>query len=135
MTAAHHGKRILIIDDDFVTQELMSTLLASDGYRVAAACNGVDAIARLRAYEKPDLILLDLKMPVMDGCRFCQVRQEDQALAAIPVVLLSGMPDVAAQAARLGAWGFLQKPVDVVDLLHALRQCCGQREPAATLTI
>jgi CheY-like chemotaxis protein len=132
MSAAtsHHGKRILIIDDDFVTQETMSTLLAGDGYRVAAACNGRDAIERLRAYEKPDVILLDLKMPVMDGCAFCQARQQDKVLAAIPVVIVSGLPDVAEQAAALGAQHHLQKPIDVVALLCMVRQCCAGKSEA-----
>ena len=128
MAAAAVGKRILIIDDDFVTQEMMSTLLASSGYRVAAACNGKDAIERLNAYEKPDLILLDLKMPVMDGSHFCQARQQDKALASIPVLILSGLPDVEKQAAKLGAAGYLQKPIDIVELLGLLRQCGGKQE-------
>jgi CheY-like chemotaxis protein len=128
MAAATVGKRILIIDDDFVTQEMMSTLLASSGYRVAAACNGQDAFERLNTYEKPDLILLDLKMPVMDGSHFCQARQQDKALAAIPVVILSGLPDVEKQAARLGAAGYLQKPVDIVTLLGMLHQHCQKQE-------
>jgi CheY-like chemotaxis protein len=119
------GRRILIIDDDFVTQEMMSTILAGDGYRVAAASNGRDAIERLRACEKPDVILLDLKMPVMDGCAFCRAREQDKSLASIPVVILSGLPDVAERAASLGAVAYLQKPVDVVALLGELRRCCS----------
>ncbi len=133
MAATHHGKRLLIIDDDFITQESMSTLLASDGYRVATACNGQDALERLHGYEKPDLILLDLKMPVMDGCHFCAARQKDVRLASIPVVIVSGMSDVAEQAAALGAARYLQKPVDVVELLHALRECCGKKAAGVTV--
>jgi CheY-like chemotaxis protein len=131
MAATHTGKRVLVIDDNFVTQETMSTLLASYGYRVAAACNGRDAITRLNCYEKPDLILLDLKMPVMDGCRFCEARQKDKVLASIPVVIVSGLPDVAKQAADLGAVGYLQKPVDIVALLSTLEQCCPKSEATA----
>jgi CheY-like chemotaxis protein len=128
MAAIHTGKRVLVIDDDFVTQETVSTLLASYGYRVAAACNGKDAITRLNCYEKPDLILLDLKMPVMDGCRFCETRQQDKVLASIPVVIVSGLPDVAKQAAALGAAGYLQKPIDITVLLGMLEKCCTKQE-------
>src|SRR5262245_53362136 len=71
----HAGKRVLVVDDDFATREMMSLLLASDGYRVATACNGADAIDRLRGFERPDLIILDLKMPKMDGCAFCDQRK------------------------------------------------------------
>jgi two-component system cell cycle response regulator len=122
--AAQSGKRILIIDDDIVTQEAMSTILAGDGHRVAAACNGQDALQRLLAYEKPDLILLDLKMPVMDGCSFCRARSQNKELASIPVVIISAMPDGAEQAAALGAVLYLAKPIDVVTLLSELRRCC-----------
>jgi CheY-like chemotaxis protein len=127
--APHTGRRVLVIDDDIVTQEMMSVLLAGDGYRVAAACNGADALERLRTYEKPDLIVLDLKMPVMDGCAFCQARRQDKELASIPVVVLSAARDVAEQAAALGATVYLQKPVDCVTILNTVRRCC-QPEPA-----
>jgi CheY-like chemotaxis protein len=130
MAAAHTGKRILIIDDDVVALEMMSTILAGDGYRVAAACNGLDAIERLHTYEKPDLIVLDLKMPIMDGCHFCQARLKDKELASIPIVILSAAADVAEQAAALGADLHLQKPVDVVTLLNAVRRYCSPQPEA-----
>jgi CheY-like chemotaxis protein len=123
-TTASAGKRILIIDDDITTQEMMSTVLAYEGYRVAAARNGLDALDRLLAYEKPDLILLDLRMPGMDGAAFCRARQQNKELATIPVVVLSALEDVAEQAAALGVAAYLRKPVDTVLLLSTLRQHC-----------
>jgi CheY-like chemotaxis protein len=131
--AAHTGKRVLIIDDDFLAQESMSTLLAGDGYRVAAASNGLDALERLRHYEKPDVILLDLKMPVMDGCRFCAERRQDKELALIPVVIVSGMSDAAEQCAALGAMACLIKPIDAVSLLATVRRCCTPVAQAGSL--
>jgi CheY-like chemotaxis protein len=129
--APQAGKRILLIDDDFTTREVMSVLLAGDGYRVSVAANGAEALERLRAHERPELILLDMKMPVMDGCSFCEHRRRDPELAAIPIVVLSALPDAAEQAAPYGVALCLQKPVDAVDLLVALRQCCaGKGAPA-----
>jgi CheY-like chemotaxis protein len=125
MVAAPLGKRVLVIDDDFATREMLSIVLAGDGYRVAAACNGADAFERLRSLGLPDLILLDLKMPVMDGCTFCRQRQQDQDLAAVPLLVLSAVPDSEKQVAALGATGFLRKPFDPIDLLTALRKCCS----------
>lgn len=84
VAAPHPRKRVLVVDDDFVTREMLSIVLAGDGYRVAAACNGEDALERLRSFERPDLILLDLKMPVMDGCTFCKERLQDRELAPSP---------------------------------------------------
>ena len=124
MATCHPGKRVLLIDDNIVTQEMMSMALAAGGYRVATASNGADALERLRDYERPSLILLDLSMPVMDGCAFCRQRQQDQALAAIPIVVLSAAGDVAEQASSLGAKTFLRKPVDLIDLLDAVRRHC-----------
>jgi CheY-like chemotaxis protein len=118
----HSGKRVLVIDDDFATREMLSVVLAGDGYRVAAACNGVDALERLRSFERPDLILLDLKMPVMDGCAFCRERGRDRELAAIPMLVLSAVADVEEQAAKVGATAYLRKPFDPVDLLVAVRK-------------
>jgi two-component system sensor histidine kinase ChiS len=124
------GKRILIIDDDITTQEMMSTVLAYEGYRVAAARDGSDGIDRLLAYEKPDLILLDLRMPGMDGAAFCHTRKQNIELAAIPLVVLSAADDVAEQATALGAAGYLRKPVDTVLLLNTLRQHCRLKAAA-----
>jgi CheY-like chemotaxis protein len=126
----HASKRVLVIDDDFATREMISLLLASDGYRVATACHGADALDRLKSFERPDLIVLDLQMPVMDGCAFCEERKRHPAWAGIPMVVLSALPDGAEQAASVGATAFLQKPVDNLQLLATLRQYCPPAEVA-----
>ncbi len=128
--APHAGKRVLVIDDDFATREMLSLVLASDGYRVATACNGVDALERLRGFERPDLILLDLKMPKMDGCTFCAERQKAADWVAIPMIVLSGVADGAEKARAIGAMAYLQKPVDTIHLLEALRKHCPIAELA-----
>jgi CheY-like chemotaxis protein len=117
-------KCVLLIDDNFITREAMSQLLGCDGYRVTTAANGADAIRLLHGHEKPDVILLDLIMPVMDGQAFCQQRQQDRELAAIPVVVLSSAGDVAEKAASLGAQTYLQKPFDTARLLDIVHRYC-----------
>ena len=129
MSTASAGKRILIVDDDMSTLEMMSAILGCEGYRVAAARNGLDGIDRLSVYEKPDLILLDLKMPGMDGQGFCGARRKHEGWESIPLVVISGAEDVAQQAAILGAVAYLQKPVDTVELLTVVRRHCGKPEP------
>jgi CheY-like chemotaxis protein len=124
------GKRILLIDDDFTTRECMSLLLAVEGYRVAVACNGADALERLKGAERPDLILLDLRMPVMDGGAFCERWRQAPDLASIPLVVISGLPDAPERAARLGATACLRKPIDNVALLVCLREACPACSPA-----
>src|SRR5262245_26424980 len=94
----HQGTRVLVVEDDIATREMITLVLAGEGYRVAAACNGADALERLKTFERPDVILLDLRMPVMDGCDFCRRRQEDPDLASIPVVVLTAVPDLIEEA-------------------------------------
>jgi CheY-like chemotaxis protein len=125
ITAAHPAKRVLLVDDNFVTRETMSLLLGGVGYQVVTAANGQDALERLRAHAPPNLILLDLDMPVMDGITFCQQRKKDDRFAAIPLVLVSSADDLAEKASSVGADSYLQKPVDSIQLLDVLRHCCG----------
>jgi CheY-like chemotaxis protein len=130
-TAAHPAKRVLLVDDNFVTRETMNLILAGAGYQVVTAANGQDALERLRAHESPNLILLDLDMPVMDGMTFCQRRKQDGRLAAIPLVLVSSADDLAEKASSVGADSYLQKPVDSIQLLDVLQRCCGAIHAAA----
>jgi len=123
MTAAVTHKRILLIDDNPLTRESISMLLAASGYCVALAANGADALQRLREHRKPDLILLDLAMPVLDGHDFRLRQQQDVDLAAIPIVVVSGAEHAEEEAAALGAAGCLHKPVDHGRLLDAIRRC------------
>ena len=123
MAALSH-KRILLIDDNPVTREAISMILAADGYCVALANNGADALHRLRAHRRPDLILLDLAMPVLDGQHFRREQQEDQALASIPILVFSGAEAADEEAVALGAAGCLHKPVDPGRLLEVVRRCC-----------
>jgi CheY-like chemotaxis protein len=123
-TGKFPDRRLLVVEDDFVSREVLSTILAGEGYRVATAANGAEGLERLHDKDRPSLILLDLNMPVMDGRTFCARRCCEQDLGNIPVVVLSSAGDVAEQAASLGAKRYLQKPVDIVLLLDAVRTCC-----------
>jgi len=119
------GKRLLVVEDDAFAREAMSTLLEAEGYQVASAANGREALGQLRGTILPDLILLDLVMPVMDGLEFCRQQRSDDRLAEIPVLIVSArdavLPDpfLAPQIV-----GHLVKPVLVDDLLAHVRQCC-----------
>jgi CheY-like chemotaxis protein len=124
MLAAHPGKCVMLVDDNFVVREAMSQVLGCDGYRVTTAANGADAFRRLHGHQKPDIILLDLNMPVMDGPTFRRQQQQNLDLAGVPVVLLSSAEDVAEKASSLGAETYLQKPVDTARLLDVIHRLC-----------
>jgi CheY-like chemotaxis protein len=121
-TAAH--KRVLLIDDSFVTQELLSMALAAEGYMVVMAGNGEEAMQRLRSCEPVDVILLDLSMPVMDGRHFREAQREQPRLAGIPTIVFSASAEAERTAGEIGAVGCLRKPVAVPELLDTLRRCC-----------
>ena len=120
---APHPKRVLIVEDNEVTRDVMAMILASDGYEVSTAANGRTALERLRGGERPCVILLDLMMPVMDGWQFREEQRRDSSLADIPVVVCTAAGE-AAQKSALGAAEVLGKPVEADDLLAAVRRQC-----------
>lgn len=108
---------VLVVDDDADLRDIYGTLLLEHGCDVAAACNGFEALAYLRTHRAPSLILLDVRMPVMDGGAFRREQARDRALRAIPVVVVTGetrSPDLLNVAAILG------KPLEAPDLIAAL---------------
>jgi CheY-like chemotaxis protein len=121
-TSARH-KRILLVDDNFVTQDVLSLALAADGYMVAVAANGQDAFERLQNCEPIDLILLDLCMPVMDGRGFREAQKTLPHLSGIPIIIFSGSDQAEGVAKELGAVGCLHKPVGTPELLETIRRC------------
>jgi CheY-like chemotaxis protein len=126
MATEHSGKAILVVEDDAVTRDAMTMILTEDGYSVASAANGQEALSQLRAARrgKPNLILLDLMMPVMNGWEFCQEQQKDPALKSIPVIVVSADGNVPQKAASIGVADYLLKPVDVEALLATVRRYC-----------
>lgn len=114
---------VLIIDDDAAIREALILALEDEGYQVQSANNGRDALDRLRrSPRKPDLILLDLMMPVMSGWDFRREQERDPELADIPVVVLSAdrslyARDGPATEHSVNARAYLAKPVDIDTLV------------------
>jgi CheY-like chemotaxis protein len=121
-TQPQGGKTILVVEDDTATREALGLILGAQGFTVLGAGNGQEALGLLRSGPHPDLILLDLMMPVMDGWQFRREQTQDPALSAIPVVILSADGNVRQKATALRADGYLQKPVEVDSLLEAIQQ-------------
>ena len=112
---------ILLVEDDDVTRDALTTLLEAAGYRVITAAHGREALDHLSGGPLPFLILLDLWMPVMDGGSFRKHQLQSPSLAAIPVVLLSAEEGLGRTAAALGAAGYFAKPIGIERLLDAIR--------------
>ena len=113
---------VLVIEDDEGLREMMAQLLTLEGFQTATVANGQEALAYLHASSKPEVILLDLMMPVMDGWEFRRHQQADPALAGVPVIVLSALDQ--ARAANVEATAFLKKPLDFDRLLDLVRQYC-----------
>jgi CheY-like chemotaxis protein len=110
-------KRILVVEDDPIILGAIQMVLKWEGYEVDCAGNGREALDQLRwAKAKPDLILLDVMMPVLDGVQFRRQQKSDPALKDIPVVIVSGI-----DCPWLDASGWLHKPFQPEQLLEAIR--------------
>jgi CheY-like chemotaxis protein len=112
-------KTILVVDDEFAMVEALSALLEDEGYHVVTAANGEEALACLREGPHPDLVLLDVMMPRLDGRDVLRRMQEDTSLKDIPVILMSAAAHPLDQA-RLGHAVFLHKPFDIAALFRTI---------------
>ena len=114
-------RTILLVDDDHDVAEALSTVLADEGYDVATASNGREALVYLKSHTAPRLILLDVMMPVMDGYEFRIEQQRDPAIADIPVVVLTA-GSMGERVAEMGVTAHMRKPVDLDRLLSEVAQ-------------
>jgi CheY-like chemotaxis protein len=113
---------ILIVEDDEDLREMMAQLLTLEGYDAATVANGLEALEYLHRARKPNVILLDLMMPVMDGWEFHRRMEADPSLPPVPVIVLSALDQV--RAANIHAAAFLKKPLDFDRLLDLVRTYC-----------
>jgi signal transduction histidine kinase len=119
-------RRVLVADDDRDIRESLEDLLEDEGYEVLSAENGKQALKCLQSGGGADAILLDLRMPEMDGWEFRALQKNDERLKGIPVVALSG--DRSPQALAISADAYLRKPVATAELLATLDRVIRERE-------
>ena len=113
---------VLIVEDDDDLRDMMAQMLTIDGFNAATAANGREALEYLHSTGKPNVILLDLMMPVMDGWEFRRQQKADPELAPVPVIVLSALDP--PRAATVDADAFLKKPLDFERLLELVRDHC-----------
>jgi len=121
-TSTRHDsmKRVLIVEDNPEAAEMLATACRLEGYEAHLACDGRQALHHLTAGVEPDVILLDLHMPIMDGWQFRRVQKQHLEWADIPVVIISTTPDpkCTREMAPLAQFG---KPIDFDALFALLR--------------
>ncbi len=117
-------QKILVVDDDEQSRELMEAMLTPHGYDVVTAENGEIGVT-LATRDKPSLILLDILMPVIDGYVALSMMKKDPAISGIPVIMVTALGyDLNKKLAdRLGAAGYITKPVSLSALLKEVGRC------------
>ncbi len=115
-------KKVLIVDDEAGVRELLANVLQSYGaYKIFTAVNGEEALEMARV-ERPDLVLMDVRMPLLDGNATCRMIKNDPATGDARVVMLTGHPraGVLQEAVDAGADALVTKPFSKTDLLRAV---------------
>lgn len=116
------SKRVLIIEDDESIRELLVELLESEGYVVSAAENGLQGIEFLKKNSRPDLILMDLMMPVMDGYTFRTEQMKNPQWITIPTVVMSAEASAKEKLKNYSITAFLTKPIELETILKTVEK-------------
>jgi DNA-binding response OmpR family regulator len=121
--------RILAVDDSPTILAMLEEILVSTGYEVITAEDGAEALESARN-DRPDLILLDVMLPKLDGYRVCRLLKFDQKYKAIPIIMLTAKTEEQSMATglRTGADQYLTKPVEPERLLAAVADELAKRE-------
>jgi DNA-binding NtrC family response regulator len=120
-------RKVLIVDDDKSVRESLSKVLRQEGYEVALAADGSEALEKFDRL-KLDLVLLDLSLPVMNGWEiFEHVTREDPLL---PVIIVTGQANQYGTAATVGAGALMEKPLDILRLLRTMKRILTESREA-----
>ena len=119
----------MVVDDDPLSLKLITAILAKTGYETVTAANGRQCLDRA-AQNRPDLILMDISMPDMDGITACQTLKQVEGLESVPVVFVTANADdqTLEKAFKVGASDYVRKPVNQVELLARVGSALIQRE-------
>jgi PleD family two-component response regulator len=126
-------RRILVVDDDSAMRALCAFVLRAEGYEVAEAADGQEALAQAVS-DPPDLVILDISMPVLDGFGLAAALRRDERTRELPLVFISGEahPDVEGHAYDAGALGFFAKPFEPSVLSAFVRRVLEPFRPTTT---
>ncbi len=127
----HTPQSVLIVDDEPMARTLLRLMLVRAGFNVSEAENGADALAKVKK-NRPDIVLLDVMMPGMDGFMVCESIRGHEGMADLPIIMLSAKTDLDSinRGLRLGATKYLTKPISPEDLTDHVREALENSTPA-----
>jgi CheY-like chemotaxis protein len=120
---------VLVVDDEVGIAHLLSDVLSDEGHRVVVAANGHEALKRAEQ-ERPDLVLTDFMMPVMDGAQLIKAMAEHPDLKGVPVFLISSVPEAAVRDKCSGYALFIRKPFRIYDVVDQVTRALKPPETA-----
>jgi len=115
------GPTILIVDDEYGILELLDAVFEDEGYRVITAANGKGALDWM-AKEKPNLLITDMVMPVMDGAALIAAMAANPDLANVPRVVMSSLPEAEIAARCPGRFAFVRKPFRIAEVIRLVAE-------------
>ena len=125
--------RILVADDEIHIRTLLKITLEMSGYEVDVAADGQEALEKIDA-QPPDLILLDIKMPRLNGWQVCERVKSDESTKRIPIIMITafGQKEARQRSMELGADEFIAKPFETPSLLELVKKLLNNREKPAS---
>ena len=108
-------KTILIVEDEFAIADMLAATLEDEGYKIILAGNGREGLARL-ADSRPDLIISDIMMPIMDGRKMLQIMQTEHNVDGIPIILMSAADEATGLVDNRTIF-YVNKPIDLIQLI------------------
>jgi len=109
---------VLIVEDEFAIAGLLEMVLADEGHRVLTAANGRQGLERLAEGPRPDLVISDYMMPVLDGAGLLRAMRESEAQRDIPCIVMSSMPEANVRERIDGYEAFVRKPFDLAAMVR-----------------
>jgi len=123
---------VLVVDDEFGIVDVLETILIDEGYRVLTACNGKQGLESL-ATERPDVVLLDLMMPILGGVEMLAAMMAEPAYRHIPVIMISSLGEDVLAKKCTGYVAYLRKPFRATAVLSTIDRVLGGRANAGIL--
>lgn len=123
---------VLIVEDEFTIAELLEMVLTDEGYRVLLAANGRRGLERLAEGPRPDLVISDYMMPVLDGAGLVRAMRASEAQRDIPIIVMSAMPEASVRQHIAGYAAFMRKPFQIAAVVAVVASVLGASRTEAS---